>query len=83
MWKKNERSRAARRATGAIRRESPNLLTARRLFHRTGLGANRRRGARRRAFRALSAEISTGFSAAVSENWFVAVFTSFFRSDPL
>jgi hypothetical protein len=44
------------------------------LFLRTGVGANRAATAKRRAFRALSTEISADLSTVASENWFVTRF---------
>src|SRR5947207_15070617 len=49
------------------------------LFLRTGLGANRAGTAKLRAIRALSTEISAGFSTVASENWFVTGFLEVFR----
>jgi len=51
------------------------------LFLRTGLGANRATTLKLRAIRALSTEISAGFSAVVSENWFVTAFLKGFRRE--
>jgi hypothetical protein len=68
MWKKNERSVSDARLSGPISEFLRNSLMAHGLLVRTGVGANRSATAKRRAFRDLSAGISTGFSAAVSEN---------------
>ncbi|SRR6266498_2407734 len=48
------------------------------LFLRTGVGANRAATAKLRGFRALSTEISAGFSTVASENWFVTRFLKAF-----
>jgi hypothetical protein len=79
MWKKNERSSTQRALCRRISLIFDNLLMEKGLFVRTGVGANRTATAKRRGFRTVSTEISTDFSAAASENWFVTRFSEEFR----
>jgi hypothetical protein len=68
VWKKIKRSVRARPGGSGISTQRVKSLMEHVLVVRTGLGANRRATAQCRAIRALSTDISTAFSTAVSEN---------------
>jgi hypothetical protein len=68
VWKKIKRSVRGRPGDSGISTQRVKSLMEHALVVRTGLGANRRATAQCRVIRALSADISTAFSTAVSEN---------------